>query len=451
MTTDSSSAMLESATVADPVYAASKGRQWGLVVCLTVMSMLAMIDKFILSLLIDPIRNHFHFTDTQISLVVGVAFAAANLAISVPAGYLADRFSRRGLVAIGVVVWSTMAAACGLAGNYLQFLLARAAVGLGEGLIPPPSFSMIRDAVSPERRGVTLSVYAMANMVGTALAFIAGGILIGVITHSGLKGLPLLGPLEVWQLTLIAVGVGGLPLVLLLLLVKEPQRNEANRAKSGMAGVSEAWTHVVANRAVYAPLFVFATSNMLVAQAFAAWLPTMLKRDWALPAQVIGVGFGLMMLVLAPPGMWLAGLFLDRLRRMGRRGPALVGLVSTIGVWICATATPLAPSLAFLWPMIGLLMFTSATFVPVTPFMVSLTAPPALTGRVMGLQLLIQGLFAVAMAPTITAVVSDRLYGGGPHALAHALATVALVCGAISTTAILMVLRETRRDPAPAA
>jgi len=455
MTTDAPAATampdereLDDAPLADPYYAASRRRQWVMVVCLTVMSMLAMIDKFIFALLVNPIREHFNFTDTQISLLLGLAFAAANLSISLPAGYLADRFSRRGLVAAGAVMWSLMAASCGLAANYWQLFAARAAVGLGEGLIPPPSFSLIRDAVAPERRGLALSVYAMATMAGTAVALIVGGILIGVITRSGVSSLPFLGPLEPWQLTFLAVGVGGLPLVLLMALVREPVRpaTAPGQAPQRTASMADAWRHVAQHGSVYGPLFVFATSNMLIGQSFGAWVPAMLGRDWGLPPQVVGPRFGMLMIVLAPLGLWIAGVVLDRIRGMGRRGAVLVGTVATLAMWGCAVVMPLSPNQAVLWLMLGLLLFTSAAHAPVTPIVVNMTAPAGLTGRVMGLQLLVQGLFAVALAPTVTALVSDHIYGGGPGSLGYALSTISAVCGGISMIALLLLLRRVQRD-----
>ena len=113
---------------------ATFARPWLLVGCLTVTSMLALIDKNVITLMVGGVKTSFGLSDTQVGLVVGVAFALANLAISLPAGWLADRGDRRAIVACGVVIWSIMAATCGAANGFLQLFLARAGVGIGEGL-----------------------------------------------------------------------------------------------------------------------------------------------------------------------------------------------------------------------------------------------------------------------------------------------------------------------------
>jgi MFS family permease len=91
----------------------SKGRQWLLVAILTSVSMLAMIDKNLLQLMVDPIKADLGLSDVQISLILGAAFALANLAASLPAGWLADRGNRSLIIGSGVVIWSVATAASG--------------------------------------------------------------------------------------------------------------------------------------------------------------------------------------------------------------------------------------------------------------------------------------------------------------------------------------------------
>ena len=188
----------------------SARQQWGLVTTLTVVSMLAMIDKNLIQLMVDPIKADLGLTDVQISLLIGAAFAIANLAASLPAGWLADRTSRRMLIGSGVVIWSIAAAAGGLARSFGGFFAVRAAVGFGEGLIPPACYSLMRDGIDGSRRGRALAVYSMAITAGAGLALVVCGALIAAIVAQGIDRVPLIRAIRPWQLTLMAIGIAGL-------------------------------------------------------------------------------------------------------------------------------------------------------------------------------------------------------------------------------------------------
>jgi MFS family permease len=121
-------------------------RQWYMVAVLTSLYVLAFIDRQALVLLVGPIKQDLGMTDTQMSLLLGMSFAAFYAVLGLPAGYLVDRVSRRGIMGIGVVLWSCMTLSCGLARSYGQLFLGRCGVGIGEAAITPASYSLIRDA-----------------------------------------------------------------------------------------------------------------------------------------------------------------------------------------------------------------------------------------------------------------------------------------------------------------
>lgn len=141
-------------------YSASAHHQWRLVIVLLVMSSLGAIDRQVITLLVNPIRETLRITDVQISLIVGAAFALSNTLFTLPAGFLADRISRRGLIACGALIWSLFTVACGTAGTFTRMFLYRIGVGFGESVIQPCALSMLRAALSPERRGRGFAVQA---------------------------------------------------------------------------------------------------------------------------------------------------------------------------------------------------------------------------------------------------------------------------------------------------
>ncbi|MBL8628779.1 MAG: MFS transporter, partial [Rhodospirillaceae bacterium] len=280
---------------ADP-YANSARRQWWLVFCLLFLMMLGTIDRQIVSLLVNPIKEDLGLTDTQISIVYGAAFALANLAFTLPAGYFADRLNRRLLVGLGATVWSVMTLFCGMASNYWQLLWTRAGGGFGEGVIGPCSMSMLRSALSPERRGRGFSVFSMASMTGSALALVVGGILIGVITEAGITSLPIVGDVAPWQIVLILIGAVGTPLGLLMLTVYEPIREQPAADASG-ATFREALSYIGARWKLYLPLFAYQALYGLSALSFGAWIAAMIGRSYGLSIPQIGATLGLMMLI----------------------------------------------------------------------------------------------------------------------------------------------------------
>jgi MFS transporter, Spinster family, sphingosine-1-phosphate transporter len=425
-------------------YAASVGRQRWLVIVLLLVSTLATIDRQIISLLVNPIREQLQISDTQISLVIGAAFAVANTVFTLPAGYFADRVSRRGLIMAGALIWSIMTMACGAASSFLQLFLARAGLGFGESVIQPCALSMIRAALPPERRGRGFAVHAMAIMGGSALALMAGGALIGVITASGIDQIPLFGQVSPWQLTLIAIGAVGLPVSALMLTVREPPRQQDEGART-RGGYGDALSLIGRQWRVYVPLFVFQLGQGMLSMAYAAWLAAMLGRVWHLTYAQIGFSLGVMMLILPALGLGVSGHITDSLtKRIGARGPALVGFLSTVLVGVAATAAPLAPSLAAFWVLVGALMLVSGTVFPVTATLTALITPAESMGKVVAVQLFLNGLIAAVMGPTVVAIVSDTFFSG-PRALADALSLVCATYSVISLAGIAIVLSTIKR------
>lgn len=421
----------------------ASGQQWWLVIVLLVVSTLATIDRQVIALLVNPIREHLQISDTQISLVIGAGFALSNTLFTLPAGFFADRSSRRALIIAGALVWSFMTMVCGAAGSFLQLLLARAGVGFGESVIQPCALSMLSAALSPERRGRGFAVQSMAFMGGSALALIVGGILIGHFASSGPHELPLLGAVRPWQLTLIVVGLVGIPAAGLMLTVREPARS--TYAVSSRGGYLAALVMIRARWRVYVPLFVFQLTMTMLSLSYAAWIAAMIERVWHLSMRQIGLSLGLMMLVLPPIGLWTVGQAMDfAAGRSGPRGPVLVGLVATALVAVAASGAPLSSSLPLFWVLIGALMLVSGTVFPIAATVTASITPAASMGRITALQLFLAGLVAAVIGPTAVALVSDTFFTG-PVALAHALSAVCCLYSVLSLAALAALFRAIRQ------
>src|SRR5690606_31255790 len=145
---------------------------WTTVTILMLAYVLSFIDRQILSLLVEPIKRDMVISDTQMSLLMGLSFALFYTICGIPLGRLADTKSRRGLIAIGVLLWSAATAACGLAKMYWHFLLCRIGVGVGEAALSPAAYSLIADSFPPERRATAISVYSMGIYLGSGMALL---------------------------------------------------------------------------------------------------------------------------------------------------------------------------------------------------------------------------------------------------------------------------------------
>jgi len=197
---------------------------WLTVGLLTIAYVFSFIDRYVLGLLIEPIKADLGLTDTQIGLLLGPAFAIFYATMGLPLGWLADRKNRVKIVAIGIAVWSIATAASGLARNFTHLFVARMSIGVGEATLSPCAMSIISDSFPPEKRSRPIAVYTMALSVGAGFASLLGA---GVLTWAksgGTMTLPGIGELMPWQATFFIVGLPGLILSVLFFLLREPAR-----------------------------------------------------------------------------------------------------------------------------------------------------------------------------------------------------------------------------------
>ena len=161
-------------SLADPPYPSSR-RAWTAVLILFATAVLAYTDRQVMSLLVDPIRHDLHVDDTGMSLLLGLAFAMVYGVAGLPLGVLADRMSRRNLLAAGVAVWSVGTLMCGLAPSFAVLFAARIVVGLGEAVLSPAAISLISDGFPPRQWGAAVGVYFTGIAIGIGGAILIGG------------------------------------------------------------------------------------------------------------------------------------------------------------------------------------------------------------------------------------------------------------------------------------
>jgi MFS family permease len=306
----------------------SAGRAWWAVGLLCLAAIISYSDRQVMSLVVDPIRHDLGISDVQIGLLIGTAFAVIYGVAGIPLGYLADRTSRRNLIAAGMIIWSVATILCGFAHSFNEMFGARVLVGLGEAILSPAAVSLISDLFPPHRRGAALGAYFTGVSIGIGSAVVIGGALLHGI-DAGLVAGSYLGQLPPWRAVLVLIGMPGLLGAALLLTVREPIRHTHEIAfdPQGVetASSTDWWRSF--------PMFAVVAMAAFVDNAIAAWSPALLIRNFHLQPDRIGVTLGLVFMIGGAVGMMSGGVLSDRARRrFGWSGRVYVCLAASLVV-----------------------------------------------------------------------------------------------------------------------
>jgi MFS family permease len=419
---------------------------WYAVGVLMVLYICSFVDRQILSLLVAPIRRDFGMTNTQIGMLQGLAFAILYTTLGLPLGWLADRMSRRRIIAGGVFFWSLAATACGMAANAAQLFLARIGVGIGEAALSPSAYSLITDYFKPEKLGRAFGVYNMGITIGSGIALIVGGVVVSWVSAAGETfELPFIGPVRAWQLVFIVTGVPGLLLCLLMLTVPEPPRRglihtaSAEGPKTAIP-LRQVVRFILERGSLYGLHFISFALLAAVGYGMVNWAPTAFSQDFGLPIGTIAMGIGSIVVTCGSLGMYGAGRISDLLTARGRQDAAVV---VCIGIALCTgitgTLAQLTDSLVLLWALTALMNLTIASYSALAPMAIGLVTPNQMRGQVSAVYLLVINLIGLGFGPVIVPVISDHVLGD-PSKLRISLAIVCALCCTISAV-LLYALR----------
>ncbi|TLZ39208.1 MAG: MFS transporter, partial [Gammaproteobacteria bacterium] len=267
---------------------------WAVVAILIGTAILSYTDRQVLSLLVDPIRRDLLISDTEVSLLLGTAFAVVYGVAGIPFGLLADRTSRRNLIFFGVVVWSIGTVACGFAHSFGGLFAARVVVGLGESVLSPSAISLISDYFPASRRGLAVGSYLSGIAIGNGASILIGGGALQLVEAGVFAGTPiaLIAP---WRLVLLVIGSPGLLWALAILAIREPERRAAIAAPSASGAGGASGRHAAVWRV--APIYLVVATASLVDNAVGAWAPTLLIRDFGRDAAQVGLQLGLLLTI----------------------------------------------------------------------------------------------------------------------------------------------------------
>lgn len=386
---------------------------WYTVILLTLCYIFSFIDRYILGLLVQPIKADMGLTDTQIGLLLGPAFALFYTTMGIPLGWLADRSPRNLIVGAGVALWSMATMACGLAGNFIQLFAGRVAVGVGEATLSPCALSMIGDSFVPEERGKPVAFYSAALSIGAGIAALVGATVIVWSRSVDNLSFPLVGEVAPWQFAFLVVGVMGLPLALLVVTLREPARQErANLAPGKQApGLREAFSYLRANRAAYLAFVPLACVMTTVAYS-QGWLPAMFERTWGWPAERYALYSGIAMLACGPLTVNLTGWWSDKLSRQGvREAPLRLLLLGSLILIPTGCLGPLMPSAWLAFAVLTVNLIGIAMVSAVAPTALLNITPGEIRGQVIAIYFLVISLTGLVLGPMTVGLLNDWLNG----------------------------------------
>ncbi|HZF45596.1 MAG TPA: MFS transporter, partial [Sphingomonadaceae bacterium] len=180
---------------------------WYTVGILAAITTFAMLDQNILGLLIQQIKADFQLTDSEAGMLLGPTQAIFYALVAVPFSRFIDRWTRKWIIAGGLVIWSLATAASGLASNFTQMFIARVVVGAGESVNGPTAYSMVADCFPREKLPRAVSTLQIGSVAGSGLSLLLGGMMIWLVATVGSPDLPIVGVLRPWQVVLVGVGL----------------------------------------------------------------------------------------------------------------------------------------------------------------------------------------------------------------------------------------------------
>lgn len=375
------------------------------------------VDRQILVILQEPIKNEMGLSDVQLGLLSGFSFALVYITAGIPIAYWADRSNRRNIIALALAVWSGMTALSGLAQNYTQLLLARIGVGIGEAGCSPPAHSIISDYFPPERRATAMAIYSTGLHLGVLMGLVVGGVI------SQMYG---------WRIAFYAVGLPGIALaVVFFLTVKEPMRGRWDAAahRDHKPTVSETVRALRGYRSFWY-ISVAAGCAAFIGYGAGNFTPSYLIRNHGLSVGEVGVLLAVLAGGGGMVGTFLGGFLADRLGERDRRWylwlPALAGFLAI------PFAFPylLSDNTAMVLPLLFVVTVLINTYMGPSLATIHALVPPAMRATTSAVFFFILNLIGLGLGPVTVGLLSD-LYAQhlGQDSLRYAMLSVNLLGG----------------------
>jgi predicted MFS family arabinose efflux permease len=290
---------------------------WYAVALLTLVNVFNYMDRMALAVLAPLIKVDLALSDTELGLLVGMAFALFYAVCSLPIARWADRANRRNIIAVALAIWSVMTALSGAAQHLWQLFVARVGVGAGEAGGLPPAQSLLCDYVPPKRRTGVFAVHNFGLIAGAMLGMVLAG---------------WIGALIGWRWTFVALGVPGLALaVVVRLTLREPVRGHFEAPPTDASSISLSHAIELLWRCrTYRLLVTFLALNGFVQTGLLQWWPSLYERVFNLSLGSVGISLGLAFGAGSGLGVLAGGWLGTQAAKRNARLPLLVGAAALV-------------------------------------------------------------------------------------------------------------------------
>ncbi len=390
--------------------------RWYALVILMLVYTSSHVDRQIMGILLEPIKQDLGASDTQMGFLIGLTFALFYATLGMPIAMLADRSNRRNIITAAVTIWSGMTMVCGYAQSFVQLALARIGVGAGEAGSTPPSHSMISDMFPLSQRGTAMGIFALGVNLGLLFAYLGGG---WMSEHWG------------WRTTFIVVGAPGLLLALIVrFTVAEPIRGASEASKAARSEAPPFWDvarYLWRTKAARHAIFGSALAGF-VGYGMVLWLPAFFVRSHGLSQTEVGITLAFMSGVVGGIGTFVAGKLADMLARRDERWYALVvtigkgGLVPFLVLFFWFE--DLVPALAiYLIPA-----FFGGFYLAPTAAMIQSLVPPEMRAVASAISLFVLNIIGLGFGPQGVGILSDYFAAEyGAESLRYSLMVFSLI------------------------
>jgi predicted MFS family arabinose efflux permease len=407
--------------------------RWPLIL-LTLIATVQFFDRAMMVIVVEPIKQEFALSDSQLGLVAGLSYAVAFAVAGIPLGWLADRVNRRNLLAGVLALWSACVALAGSAQSYAALVATRVGIGAMDAGGQPCSVSMIADLVPREKRAGAVAVFFAGVPLGMLLGFLGGGLIAGAWG---------------WRAGFYVAAVPGLALALLLwLTVKEPQRGATEPAGQAPEQAPPLM-HALAFMAEQRSLVLIIVASVLVtatSSAMMSWIGSLLIRTHQLSLPAVGVMTALCMGGVGAVGTLLAGSLADRLGAQDMRWQPRLMAVAAALIAVFGAAVCLLPSVAGVAVALGLFAACVAGLNGPTYALTQSLVQVRMRGVSMSTLIVLLNLIGVGVGPTLAGVLSDAFAAQyGPDSVRWAMVCV-LALNLPAVALFTWAARDIRKD-----
>ena len=407
---------------------------WLAVLLFCIAQIVSTIDRGMLALVIDPVRNDLHITDVQIALLQGFAFAVFYVTVGLPLGMAADRVNRKRLLLVGIITWSLATIAGGFAQNFGQMFASRLFIGFGEAVLGPCAVTMIGDLFPASARGRPMAVYVYGSIIAYGLGSVVSGYVLQLAPQGVFDIITPLRGLAPWRTAFALVGSFGFFLAALMLLLREPKRQRSASETAALRGLGATLAQFFARRRLFLPLYGALATFAMGGAAASGWGAVLLTRNFGFTPATAGKSIGSGQLLWATLGACIASLLVDKVTlRGGSRGKVLFAAVLAL-IAIPSSLAGMASSGTIAVVLLSEVMFASALYGTTMLSAIMEVSPANARGLAVALYAFVMTMIGGSLGPLFVAMLTEHVFHK-PEAVGWSMAIVGT--GALCTSALL--------------